>query len=355
MMPYMAMLFSVFALASCVNITRLSPGVQRIILGVITLLLGLFAGLRGDNVGADTIAYINRFLYLVAIDQNWDTYGSSEPGYKVILAFSRIISNDPTTLLIVTSVIASALYITALNRTNKGSSLAIYSFIAFGFFVFHMNGLRQGLAMGIFMHAIPFIVSGRPIAYATLVLLASTLHITAIFALPLYYIFRMGFSIRYFLFAAVVSLAILAFGDIIFQIGSVANERYLIYSSRNEVGGLNLALAYAVLLIGFVLGRNLITRDVRKTYDIYLSIYLFGCIIFIGVVIGGLYVETTRMALYFLVTIPMLISLLIQSLPDVRLRESVTLVFIAVGGLFFYYYLLNIGNFLPYQVRGLDT
>ncbi len=355
MMPYMSMLFSAFVLASCGNITRLSPGIQRVIWGVIIIFLGLFAGLRGDNVGADTIAYVNRFLYLVSIDQNWDTYGSSEPGYKAILALSRIISNDPTALLIVTSVIASALYITALNRSKKSSPLAIYSFIAFGFFVFHMNGLRQGLAIGIFMHAIPFIVSGRPVAYAALVLLAATFHITAIFALPLYYLFRMGFSLRYLLFSVMAAISIMEFENFIFQIGSSANDRFLTYSLRNEQGGSNLALAYSAFLVGLTLSRKVIPRDARKIYDIYLSIYLLGCVIFVGVVIGGLYVEITRMALYFLVTLPILISFLIQSLPDARMRALVTLVFFAAGCLFFYYYLLSIGNYLPYQVRALGT
>lgn len=353
MMPYMAMLFSVFALASCTDNRRLSPGVQRVIWGIIALMLALFAGLRSDTVGADTISYVNRFRYLVAIDQNWDTYGSAAPGYKVILAFSRIISNDPTVLLFVTSVIASVLYITALNRSTKASSLALYSFIAFGFFVFHMNGLRQGLALGVFMHAIPFIVSGRPVKYAIVVLLAATFHVTAIFALPLYVVFRMGFSPKFFVIIAVVVLIILGYGNVIFQIGSLANERFSAYSLRSETGGSSLAMVYSVFLFIFTFGRRVIPRDFRKVYDIYLSIYFLGCAIFVSVVIGGLYVEITRMAIYFLVTLPILISFLIQSLPDVRLRASATLVLIVVGTLFFYSYLVNIGGYIPYEVRGM--
>lgn len=350
MIVYFAILFGVSSLALFAQKSVFSQGVRNVIWGAIVLILALFAGLRGDFVGEDTIAYINRFMYLVANGDIWDRYGSSEPGYKVLLAVARLISDDPTSLLFISSFVASALYASAILRLSKDPAISVFIFIAFGFYLFHMNGLRQGLALGVYMHALPFVISKRVIAYAAVVVAASLFHVTAIFALPLYFVLTRQFSIWTIPMLMVIAAVAMSFSSVIFQFGALANDRYLSYSARTETGGERLTAAYTLVSIAFVVLRRAVNREWRREYDIFLMMLLLGTMIYIVVTIAGLYVEVVRIALYFNVALAMLVPILFNSLTS---DQKIIFGFfvVSISCLFYFIFVGTIGGLIPYEVR----
>src|SRR5690606_27129494 len=100
MIPYFFMLFLSTGFAAILENARMSRGSRMAGWVLIAAGLILFAGLRGDYVGADTIAYVNRFIYLDSQGWIWDSYGSAEIGVKLIYAAALLVSDDPATFLI---------------------------------------------------------------------------------------------------------------------------------------------------------------------------------------------------------------------------------------------------------------
>jgi hypothetical protein len=338
------------ALAFLAERKGVSRNVQFLLWGIITVSLAVFAGLRADDVGADTNAYVNRFNYLVSINQVWDVSGSGELGSKILLAASRLLSDNPSVYLLITSSLATVLYVTALHRMTRYPATALFVFIAFGFYVFHMNGLRQGLALGFYMHALAALLVGRPMSYVIWTLVAAMFHISALALLPVYFLVRMGLSIwSLSLLALILWVGVSAISSILPYFG-ILNERYIDYGERTETGATLLTLFYVTAAVSFLLSRSLIRPEWRDRFDYFLILILFGAIIYVVVTLTGSYVEMTRMALYLNVSITVLCSIVLHSLPN-RLRVLAMLGFIAVGTGFYFMFLGQIGGYVPYVLR----
>lgn len=348
MIPYFYMLFLTTGVAAVLENARMSRGVRVAGWVMIAAALTLFAGLRGDYVGADTIAYVNRFAYLSSQGLLWDVYGSFEVGVKLIYAVSLFLSNDSVIFLILSSFLASSLYIWGIYRNSDDVALSFFLFIAFGFFVFHLNTLRQGVALGFYLLAVTHVIGGSFWRYALWVGVASLFHSSAIFTLPLYFVFRVGFSRWNLLFVVLLSVGFVLFLDQILSFVGVVNERYTAYGRRVETGGLLLTLFYVLLSSVFVLARVLVPAAARARYDKYLMMVVFGAAIFVVVTATGSYVEMTRMALYFTVAMAFMWPILLASIRDAQMRFLLLAGLIISGSIFFAIYLGQIGGYVPY-------
>jgi hypothetical protein len=351
MMPHFSLLLGVSLLAFFAQNRRYSQGLTLVFWVAVVIILTLFAGLRADSVGADTIAYVNRYLYLVSIDAVWDAAGSAEPGHKALFAIARLVSESPTTGLLVTSGAAAVLYVTAIYRLTAVPSLALFVFIAFGFYVFHMNGLRQGLALGVYLHALPSLLSGRPMRYVLWVLAASMFHVTAIVALPMYFFFRAGlFAPTIALLIGLSSVAVVGLNSL-WSLTDFLDLGYARYRDRQETGGTMLTAFYVILSAVFIFGRPIVRVDLRSDYDKFLLMLLFGTMIYLIVLITGSYVELNRLALYFTVSIVFLWPILMRSIPNEAARLTGIVLFIFGSCLYYYIFLDQIGGYVPYMIR----
>jgi hypothetical protein len=348
MIPYFFMLFATAGLAAILENARMSRGLRVSGWLLIATALILFAGLRGEYVGADTIAYINRFEYLKSLDQIWDVYGSAGAGIKLIYATALLTSSHHTYFLLLASTVAVALYLAGIFRNSDDVVLSLFVFIAFGFYVFHLNGMRQGLALGFYLLAIPHVIGGNFLRYAVWVGIASLFHTSALFTLPLYFVFRLGFSAWNLSFVVILSVSFVLFIDQFLSIAGLVNERYAAYGRRTETGAAMLTLFHVVLTAFFVLCRVLIPVEARVRYDMYLMMILFGTAIFIVVTATGSYVEMNRMAVYFTVVMVFLWPILVRSIRDPQIRFLLIAGLIVAGSGFYVIYLGQIGGYVPY-------
>lgn len=351
MIPHFALLFTVSGIALIADNIRISKGVQYLLWGMLVLTLAAFAGFRGDFVGADTFAYVSDFENLVRAGQFWRADSSAEFGYKVLLGLARWISTDPTTHLVITSLLASTLYATAIYRLSKDPALSLFLFIAFGFFVFHMNGLRQGLALGVYMHAIPTILKGQFGRYVILVLIAAMFHKTAYFLLPLYPLFRLGFSVWSFLLTVITSATLVLSLNPLFALAGLVSARYSGYGQRTETGGSLLAMFFIALAGLFIALRPFVKFEFREDYNKYLMILIFGAVIYGLVLITSSYVEITRMALYFTCTLVFLWPIVLRSIDGTLARLCISTGLIVGACGFYAIFLSQIGGYIPYTIR----
>lgn len=144
------------------------------------------------------ISFVVGFRYYVGND--WEGYrkffenlastGIStyevEPGYFYVNKFVINIGGDYTLMFAIIAFISWFF----IFKSTKSHLLPLFIFFIFAdeFFFWSMNGVRQFVAIGIFLFAIQFIINHNMKAYFLLIALAMMFHISALVLLPLYFI-----------------------------------------------------------------------------------------------------------------------------------------------------------------------
>ena len=159
---------------------------------ICALLLIIIAGLRSVNVGADTIMYRTLFDYasqatsFKAGYNSWKS-GGVEIGYYALEYFFAKHLNFQL-FLFFAAFISIAPVMAVIYKYSVNYLYSIFLYIAFGYFSFAMNGLRQSIAIGICMIAYFFYRDKKLGFFLSTVFVAMLFHKSAILFLPVYFL-----------------------------------------------------------------------------------------------------------------------------------------------------------------------
>ncbi len=334
-------------------------------LALCCLILFFFFAMRGEMVGVDTRHYCDVFRQFIDIPIRFvfsaPIYGSSantwtfdfEPGYRLLNKLLTYLSDDGQTITITISVLIYTLLYRFVYRGSPNPWLSIWLFVTLGIFQTEMNVSRNAVAIFLCYFALPFIRERRPIAYISMVLLASTIHQTALLFLPVYCL------IRYFplngrrmvlVFAAAVLIGInfSAFGSAIQSFIPAKYAKYLISTNIKLVSIAVGAFDVLVLLLSLLMLRReerfgMIAQDPVGSWIFLLHISFFA--LAIGFAAGA------RAAALFGPYMIILIPQILERIENPR-RANAAIVMVAV--LCFMQYVArmtinNIGGTIPYQ------
>ena len=221
--------------------------------------LVIVSGLR-SNIG-DTYAYkhsysINKYTW-EAIDYSGDF------GFNIIQLLLQKISSDPQLLIFSTALITNILIIITLIKYSKMIELAIFVYITSGMFTTSMNGIRQYLAAAFVFIGTNYIVKGDFKKYFLLILLASTIHKSALVLIPIYFIARREawtkVTIILLAFSVFIVLGFNMFSELLFT--AIDDTQYGHYSTFTEGGAskIRILVNLVPILIAF-LGREKLKR-----------------------------------------------------------------------------------------------
>lgn len=157
--------------------------------------LWLVAGLRGD-VGQDTFSYSEHFYELGRGIPYSHYFMNIEPFFAILLYFSSLLFNDVTFFFLILSLIqAVALWLLLKRVWHSGFFLFSYLFIFY--LDYHMNAIRGGVAILVFLLAMSY----APSRVSVLLFLSSImLHVSVILLAP-FFVFRVTRGLKYkFLF-----------------------------------------------------------------------------------------------------------------------------------------------------------
>lgn len=178
----------------------------------------LLSGLRGLSVGPDTYAYFEDFqsVKLIRWDTIWygfyDKYiqGASikDPGYPLLVKTFQLFSGSYQVFLIFIAVLFTASMGVWIYRHSRDPYLSflLYSCLFYSFFA--ITGIRQTIvtALVVFM-GYGLIQRRRLVPFVALTLAASTIHMSALFFLPFYFVYGLKWtrrSVVVFVLAAVL-------------------------------------------------------------------------------------------------------------------------------------------------------
>jgi len=350
MIVYFVSLTIAFLFAHLAYRTKDDKVSRRVFIALVFLTMVLVAGLRSSNVGTDTNNYVGYFNTLnVSFGKVFGLSTSFGVGFIVLAFFARILSHDYMSFLSLIAIVVVFFQLSSTFRYSKQPPISLFVLITLGFYSFFFNGARQGLAMAIFMMSIGAVIKGNYLKYFFWVILGSFFHISVLFTLPFYFLFRAKISVRFFLIVSISLILIALFMQPLLNIGNaLLSERYSQFLSRGATGAGLLTIFFTLATIFFVIVRQIIAKNDKQEYDVLLSMTIIGTLIYILVFFFKLDVNVVRFANYFHLAIVFIWPFIFRSIQD-SAKLIIGITFFMVHIAFYFIQLREFSNLIPYE------
>lgn len=176
------------------NFEKKNKAIGRFFSILAIIIPSILAGLRTLDIGIDVQVYVEQNFKTALQSQSFKEClenCNTDFLYVVINYIISRISNSINILMFVIELINMVLVYMFIY--NKRKSIHMWLAMAAYLLMFYnisLNLIRQSLAISIILFSIRYIESRKPIKFYTCVIIATLLHSTAIFTLPIYVIFN---------------------------------------------------------------------------------------------------------------------------------------------------------------------
>ncbi len=235
----------------------------------------LVAGLQ-NNIG-DTVYYMHTFEIT---EFTWeDIRSGKDVGFNFFQMALQGFSKDPQVLIFATALITNLLIVVTFYQYSRVFELSLYVYITSGLFLVSMNGIRQFLAAAIIFSATKYLIEGKWKTYMLIVLIAATIHQSALILIPIYFVVRRkAWTATTLVFLLLSILLVLGYGQfstVLFS--AIESTQYGHYKDFQEGGANALRLiVYGIPILLAYLGRErLRTICPYSDYIVNLSILTF--------------------------------------------------------------------------------
>lgn len=250
-----------------------------------------------------------------------------EPGYIILAKLCLLISTEYYTIFIVTSAIIVGCIMLTIFTKSKNPLLSVIIFLLGGFFFDSLNIMRQYLAMSIIILGYRFLLGKKRywILYVMCVLLAASLHSTAIIMLLLLLFPKKMLSS--YLWVLPTAVIVLILNENLFNIVAffIQNTRFAQYLTgqfaQGEVSflfiGENLAF---YLFMYYIYRKNKKLNNISSEDILYLNIQ--ACAL-LAMCAGTCHMLLIRIALYFSVFQVISVPYYISKMPEKEIVEDI--------------------------------
>lgn len=316
-----------------------------------------FAGLRSGI--ADTDAYINIFINMPEsfLEDLWSEVNKDKGFYLFTYFMKYFISDDFHVWLFTIALISGLAVMIPLYKYSPMFELSTFLFVATAQFTWLLNGMRQFIAISILFLSLDLIIKKRFKTYLLIVLILSTIHGSAFFMLPFYFLCQSKpWSLKMLITVVFFSIAFLFMGNFL-SLGAVFLEetQYAGYTDAiAEIAGSSIfrVIAAAIPLL-LTLWRK---KEVLRLNDNLLNLCinmstLNFCFMLLATSMGGLFIG--RVAAYFDIYNLLLYPLVLTKLFEGQVR-SILYVGIVLGFIAWFYYQMVVAWDMYYVSDVLD-
>lgn len=301
-----------------------------------TVILILFAGLRADCVGADTVQYktiYEQSLTFSSLTQllRWRSQDSlaSEIGYNILQYFCHLYVNYNVFkfICVVFTLVPVGIFIYKYSRKPAISFFVFYALPIYT--MLSMSVMRQGIAFGLTVLAMDKLLEKRWKYYVLLILLACLFHQTAIILLPLYFIHKIKYKRKHNILIITLAVIVFIFRAAIFMyLNEYSRIDYKDDVSEGGGGGWGM-LIFLILMFAtsYFVPEKTLKQDFHKFTLLLLSFTLICW--FLGLNLAAIF----RLAAYTEFYMCLYVSNTLAHIPSKGLRYLVTTL-ICIGVLF---------------------
>lgn len=244
------LIFIVLLLFAFLEISNVSTKYLKLLHGVAIFIFVSVAGLKYET-GVDWLAYQNYFDEVTPLDQAISSnsfesvFLSMDIGYSLLNSIVKMFGGNIQVVFIIISIISTILLIKNLKYYSNHVLMGLLIYYPFFFFIFDMSGIRQGLAIQIVLFSVRYISQKEFNKFIFCIIIATTIHWTAILLLPLYFFANKKISTGYTIFFFLMSFVIFTFkikwigvllGGFVDQINSftMLSDKVAVYTT-NEI------------------------------------------------------------------------------------------------------------------------
>ncbi len=307
----------------------------------IFLIFWLVAGLRYET-GVDWPGYMLFFnqskgledLFMNGTIMSYD-YGSQfEFGYFLLNSLLKTFVNNVQWLFFFVALITNLMLFKSVKKYSTHISLSLLLYFCTVYFILDMSGIRQAIALNLFLLSIEHIVNKNFFKYLLVILLASSFHISALILLPLYFI--LSKEIKNYVLIAIVGLGMIIaitqtpwlsffMGKMIgsFYINGIT-EKLIRYSNRVDIREFGIGFVLNVLIIVlFIIKRKELQKN--NYFNVFLNMYFVSLVLYYYA--WELSETSSRLRLYFSIANVFLFTYLID-IYKVRIKRFLIFSFI---------------------------
>lgn len=205
------------------------------------LLLSIIVGFRAKDVGTDTASYIAYYF---------SSPEYMEMGWNKMVLLARMADLSPYFFNWIVAFVSLFFIAYVIAKEVPNSIYGLYFFYAMGFYFLMFNGMRQLLAVAIVFFALYCLQQKKNKEFVLIVLLASLIHTSSLYVLPLVFINKLNVNMRRLVVSIILSLLV----------GAVLNEDMFIslagkyahdVTEESKWGGFreSLGVVYVLLII----------------------------------------------------------------------------------------------------------
>ncbi len=203
---------------------------NRLKLIVFELPMILISGLR-YGISIDYLPMYEKGFYQVM--------SGGKPEYETgFIWFNKLciaICKEPWFMFLLVSTITIVLFVNCFWKYSKDFFLSIVLFFALGIYFDTFNGIRQYVAVALFVWSIQYIEKRKIFKYIITILVGSLFHTSVLFFLPVYFLINLNISFK--LWGCVLILIYIIRNNIfeIFKTLISYNSKYILYITRNTL------------------------------------------------------------------------------------------------------------------------
>lgn len=217
----------------------------------------VFTGLRADNVGADTLAYVSALdIYSYLNFNDLISTGNVYPyrfewGYLWITKICAYLDIGHTFFLFIISVLIYVPTYRFFHQYSPYTFLSATIYFGLGLFGYSLGIFRQFLAMSIVLCGIEYIFQRNLIKWSLIILVSTMFHTTSLMCFCLYFIYKLNFKKMFFITLILQPILYISSRPILYFITSFfpAYFSYLGTWHDEIYGSMSMFIVYDLILI----------------------------------------------------------------------------------------------------------
>ena len=312
-----------------------------------TLPLTLIAGLR-YGVGQDYFyTYVPAFNSILTRG----TFANYEFGFLFLNKFIQIFTTDYVYLFLICAMLFSYFTFKTIYKYSKDPILSIFLLIGTQYYFIFLNGMRQMIAVSIFLYSFRFIKEKKPIKYFLLNFIGLSFHSSALITFPFYFFANIKLSPQKTILVLILSIGVSGLiREFLIQI--ILGTKYAFYISsvydNGNKGYIVMVIELIILFLGMLFyPKNTSNREDIKEYNIYSNAKLMSAIL---ACLDGFLPLITRIKWYFGFSTILFIPLILYNIKNKKMKDTLKIGIIICYTVYILYTIgiQNANNVLPY-------
>lgn len=276
-----------------------------------SFILILLAGLRGPIEG-DYLAYEDIFR---VSNQVYSSDLGIEPLYFFFNKIINLIGLPFQFVIVVVAIISIIPKFIFFYKESLNLGFTIFVYFCTVYFIFDFIQIRQGLAIALFIFGIKYIYKKSIFKYVFIVLLATSIHVSAIVLIPGYFLFNRQYK-NYFLYTIIIVCAYINIFQITspfveftlnyFPIPNISTDKIIAYSKSTNFSAVTIKQLILGCFFVFIRDKNFTNT---KYLNLFVNLFIIG--ILLTTLFNGISELAFRIKWYFFWTESILIVYLV--------------------------------------------